>query len=55
MNYLLDTHTLIWFLEGVTELSQTSLEAIEKEGSNCFVSIASIWEIAIKLVLINLK
>jgi len=55
MNYLLDTHTLIWFLEGVAELSQTSLEAIEKEGSNCFVSIASIWEIAIKISINKLE
>ena len=49
MNYLLDTHTLIWFLSGDTELSVKARKAIEAESSNIFVSIASIWEIAIKV------
>lgn len=55
MNYLLDTHTLIWFFEGTAFLSRTALEAIEKEGNTCYVSIASIWEIAIKISLSKLE
>jgi len=55
MNYLLDTHTLIWFLEGAASLSRTALEEIEKEGNTCYVSIASIWEIAIKISINKLE
>lgn len=47
--YLLDTHVLLWFLSGEDSLS-TKVKQILKDTSNpCFVSIASIWEIAIKL------
>ncbi|QMW00521.1 type II toxin-antitoxin system VapC family toxin [Spirosoma foliorum] len=49
MNLLLDTHTLIWYLEGNAELSQACQNLIENPGNNNFVSIASFWEIAIKL------
>ena len=51
MNYLLDTHTLIWFLNGDPDLSSKSRKAIEAETSSIFVSIASVWEIAIKVSL----
>jgi PIN domain nuclease of toxin-antitoxin system len=49
MEYLLDTHTLIWFLEDDKQLSPFALENIINSKSNCFVSIASIWELAIKV------
>lgn len=49
MNLLLDTHTLIWYLEGNQELSQTCQNLIEERSNTNFVSIASFWEIAIKL------
>jgi PIN domain nuclease of toxin-antitoxin system len=49
MRNLLDTHTLIWFVNGDMELSIHAKEAI-KNGEN-FLSIASIWEIAIKVAL----
>ncbi len=45
---LLDTHTFIWFLNGDKELSKVARELITKELVSNFVSIASIWEIAIK-------
>mgnify|MGYP001087928563 CR=1 FL=1 len=48
MSYLLDTHTLIWYLEGNPKLSTVVLEIIEKKDSVCFVSMASLWELAIK-------
>lgn len=51
MNLLLDTHALIWFLNGDETLSDKAREAIEREGNQNFISIASIWEIAIKLSL----
>ena len=45
---LLDTHTLIWFIDGSEQLSQKARQEIEIENANNFVSIASLWEIAIK-------
>jgi PIN domain nuclease of toxin-antitoxin system len=49
MNLLLDTHTFIWFLEGSDRLSINALEAIESEENTSFISIATLWEIAVKV------
>lgn len=49
--YLLDTHTLIWFIRGNKELSVPARQAIEGENATNFVSIASLWGIAIKISL----
>jgi PIN domain nuclease of toxin-antitoxin system len=46
--YLLDTHIFIWFLEGNENLSASVREIIESENNQIFVSVASIWELAIK-------
>lgn len=43
MNLLLDTHTLIWFIEGSPELSTKAKELISNIDNPCFVSIASLW------------
>ena len=48
MRILLDTHTLIWFFAGDSQLSATARILIEDEDNNKLVSIASIWEMAIK-------
>ncbi|MEG5140640.1 MULTISPECIES: type II toxin-antitoxin system VapC family toxin [unclassified Microcoleus] len=48
MRLLLDTHTLIWFFAGDSQLSNTARILIEDEDNNKLVSIASIWEMAIK-------
>lgn len=49
MRYLLDTHILIWFSAKSKELSDSARKAIEdSENSSYFISIASLWEIAIK-------
>ena len=48
---LLDTHTLIWFLDGNSLLSLNAKKEIEDEEAINFVSIASLWEIAIKISL----
>ncbi|CCI14878.1 MAG: type II toxin-antitoxin system VapC family toxin [Microcystis sp.] len=47
MTYLLDTHALIWFLENDPQLPQTTRNQIETTPT-IFVSIVSLWEIAIK-------
>jgi PIN domain nuclease of toxin-antitoxin system len=52
---LLDTHTLIWYINGDTELSQSARAAIEADNTINFVSIASLWEMAIKISLNKLE
>jgi PIN domain nuclease of toxin-antitoxin system len=47
MTYLLDTHTLIWFLENDCRLPAATRIQIETTPT-IFVSIVSLWEIAIK-------
>ena len=47
MTYLLDTHTLIWFLENDPRLPPATRTQIETTPT-IFVSIVSLWEIAIK-------
>jgi len=49
MKYLLDTHTLIWFLAGDKQLSGKARQLIEDLNNEIFVSIVSLWEIAIKV------
>jgi PIN domain nuclease of toxin-antitoxin system len=51
MDLLLDTHSLIWFLNGDEKLSDKAKSAIEDTSNSKIVSIASIWEIAIKISL----
>jgi PIN domain nuclease of toxin-antitoxin system len=45
---LLDTHAVLWFISRDFQLSPTARTAIEGNGCEVFVSLASIWEIAIK-------
>ena len=49
MNILLDTHTFIWFFNGDEQLSLKAKKLIEDSKNQKFVSIASIWEVAIKI------
>lgn len=55
MKLLLDTHALIWFINGDKQLPRKSVEIIKQIDLKCFVSIASIWEIAIKISLGKLE
>ena len=48
MTYFLDTHTLIWTLDGDKRLSKKAAMAIKNTDNTLYVSIASLWEIAIK-------
>jgi PIN domain nuclease of toxin-antitoxin system len=50
---LLDTHTFLWWCEDSGELSQKARKAIQ--NNDCFVSMASFWEIAIKNSLSKLR
>lgn len=55
MDLLLDTHALIWFINGDKLLPDKSIKLIKNLNTKCFVSIASIWEIAIKISLGKLE
>lgn len=46
--FLLDTHALLWWMNGSAELGERAKAAIEDTGSAVLVSAATLWEIAIK-------
>jgi PIN domain nuclease of toxin-antitoxin system len=48
---LLDTHALLWFVAGDAQLSAAARSAIEEAADLPLVSIASVWEIGIKISL----
>ena len=47
MKILLDTHALLWFINGSSQLSTDAKNLLESEV-DLLLSIASLWEIAIK-------
>ena len=55
MRLLLDTHALIWALEGSARLSKTARSLIEDTSNEVFVSVVSAWEVAIKKALGRLR
>lgn len=55
MPFLLDTHTIIWFLANDSKLPVKVKELIEETEEDCFVSMASLWEIGIKTSLNRLE
>jgi PIN domain nuclease of toxin-antitoxin system len=55
MNYLLDTHVLLWWLDDNPILSGNAREVISNAANLIFVSAAVIWEIRIKETLGKLE
>ncbi len=55
MDYLLDTHTFVWFSADAPELSPPAKDIIEGSDQKIFVSMASFWELGIKQKLGKLK
>ncbi|MBW4544563.1 MAG: type II toxin-antitoxin system VapC family toxin [Symplocastrum torsivum CPER-KK1] len=55
MKLLLDTHTFIWWDSEPTKLSQKTLELCQDQANTLLLSVASIWEMQIKLQLGKLK
>lgn len=49
MRLLLDTHTLFWAIAEPERLSGAARAAIEAETADVYVSVASAWEMAIKV------
>jgi len=52
---LIDTHALLWFAAGSRSLSTAARRRIEDSRHERCVSVASIWEISIKLSLGKLR
>jgi PIN domain nuclease of toxin-antitoxin system len=55
MRLLLDTHAFLWWVEDAPGLSRKARRAIADPENECLVSIASCWEMAIKLRLGKLR
>lgn len=49
MRYLLDTHAFIWLDANPHQLSATVLQLIEDQRNLLYLSVASVWEMQIKL------
>lgn len=55
MKLLLDTHVFIWWSSEPEKLSQNVLSLCENVENNLILSVASVWEMQIKLQLGKLK
>ncbi len=48
MSYLLDTSSFLWFASDDTGLSRQAKVILEDPNSNIYLSLVSVWELAIK-------
>jgi PIN domain nuclease of toxin-antitoxin system len=48
MKLLLDTHTFLWLVVGSPHLSAAAQVALADPANELFLSVASVWELAIK-------
>lgn len=55
MKLLLDTHAFLWWVEGTPSVGRRARAAISNPDNEIFFSIASCWELAIKLSLGRLR
>ncbi|WP_373515697.1 type II toxin-antitoxin system VapC family toxin [Persicitalea sp.] len=55
INYLIDTHILIWYGEGDRRLNPSIFDEMRKPSSKVFISHATFWEITIKKALRKLE
>src|SRR6266851_4652329 len=55
MKLLLDTHIFIWWADDPEKLSPAALSALEDEANELLLSVASVWEMQIKIQLGKLK
>jgi len=49
MKYLLDTHVALWFFNEEKRFSSVTFDIITDPANKRYVSIASVWELAIKI------
>jgi PIN domain nuclease of toxin-antitoxin system len=55
MNYLIDTHVLLWSITDKAKLSDTVRVILEDGRNNIFVSALSFWEVSLKFSIGKLK
>ena len=55
MKLLLDTHAYLWYFEDSDKLGETAAGLIEDDSVQKYVSIASLWEFAIKYSIGSLR
>jgi len=55
MKLLLDTHAFLWFIGGDERLSPSARVLIENVSNDAYLSVASLWEMAIKISLGRLQ
>lgn len=57
MTILVDTQAIIWYAENNSALSSSARQAMDDASNPCFVSMASFWEMSIKMNLgkLNVK
>ena len=55
MRILLDTHVFLWWVEGDRALPVKARAALANRNNECLLSLASVWELAIKAGLGKLK
>jgi PIN domain nuclease of toxin-antitoxin system len=55
MAALIDTHTFLWFVSGDKQLPEKIKTKILNINESCYISIASLWEITIKIQIGKLK
>ncbi len=55
MKILLDTHAFIWFVGGNSKLSPFARNLIEDLNNERFLSVASLWEMLIKISMERLR
>lgn len=48
MKIILDTHTFLWYVAGDAQLSNQAKSYIDNRDNMRYVSVATLWEIAIK-------
>ena len=53
--FLLDTHAFLWWISDTPELTAAARAAIADSRNECFLSVASCWEMAIKSSLGKLR
>jgi PIN domain nuclease of toxin-antitoxin system len=49
MNYLIDTHCILWSISSPEKLSSTVLKILQDSKNRIVVSSLSLWEIALKV------
>ena len=55
MKLLLDSHTFIWWRDEKHKLSPTAFTEISNANNDVFLSVATVWEIQIKIALNKFK